>query len=167
MAYRYKQRWVRAFNSFDSNAKVGSNVAIVNGGTYLITGGFGGMGFAIAANLVHQHQANVILVHRSDFLKRTMEQLDCWNGKQDRISIKIMELQHGSNRMYCNLTPAGCFNEEQVKIMASEIQQYGLNGLIWAAGEIDYGGILLNRDKDELIQSVSSKVHGLLLFENT
>lgn len=167
VAYRYKQRWVRAFNSFDSNAKVGSNVAIVNGGTYLITGGFGGMGFAIAANLVHQHQANVILVHRSDFPGKG--QWSNWiaaNGKQDRISIKIMELQH-MEATGCTVTlrQLDVSNEEQVKIMASEIQQYGLNGLIWAAGEIDYGGILLNRDKNELIQSVSSKVHGLLLFE--
>ncbi|MEM7320349.1 MAG: type I polyketide synthase, partial [Pseudomonadota bacterium] len=43
------------------------------GGTYLITGGFGGIGQTLAADLLHRHSANVILLSRE-----TLPPRDAW-----------------------------------------------------------------------------------------
>src|SRR5262249_17299411 len=40
-----------------------------------------------------------------------------------------------------------------------------IKGLIWASGEVDHAGIIMNRKKEDFVNVLSSKVHGLLYFE--
>ncbi len=169
VAYRLKERWVPSFQSFKENEKLKSGIKIVNNGTYIITGGFGGMGFTIANNLVHQHEANVIIVYRSYFPER--RDWDNWlstKGTEDSISIKIQQvLKMESTGCNINLYQMDLSVEEQVKYFMLDIKSKNLkiNGLIWAAGEVDFGGIILNRTKKDFTKYISSKVHGLLLFD--
>ncbi|SKA48728.1 amino acid adenylation domain-containing protein [Chitinophaga eiseniae] len=153
VAYRHQQRWTPSFKPFVANERLASGVGIVRGGTYVVTGGTGGMGFTIARDLVMQHGANVVIVHRS-----SLE-----NNASLLRSIREME----DTGCQVTLFQANVADEEQVRQLA-ELLQSGkttVNGLIWAAGEVDFGGIMMNRDRDGLMKYVTSKIHGLLLFE--
>lgn len=166
VAYRFGKRW-KPF--FDLERATPSGVHIEKGGHYLITGGFGGMGFAMAKDLIYSHGANVHLVHRSDFPAR--DQWSEWlklHGAEEATSQKILELQ--------NMISTGCMltlhqvdvaEERQVRAFARVVkEEFGvLNGIIWAAGEVDYGGIIQHRDHDDFLKYLRSKVHGVLLFE--
>ncbi len=169
IAYRYKERWVQSFEVLPENEQTTSTIKIVENGTYLITGGFGGMGFTIAKDLVNQYKANVLLVHRSKFPERKE-----WNDwltnkeKEDLTSIRIREiLEMEKSGGKVDLYQVDVAEEDQVQNLTLKIKdKYAkLHGLIWAAGEIDSGGIILNREKENFAKYTSSKIHSLLLFE--
>jgi acyl transferase domain-containing protein/acyl carrier protein len=169
VSYRFNERWAPSFQDLSMDAQTGSNRKIMRNGVYVITGGFGGMGFAIARDLVMQKEANVVIVHRSAFPDK--DQWDRWlleKGPEDAVSRKIGQLldMERTGRQV-SLYRADISSEDQVKDLALYLKKTyrQINGLIWAAGEIDFEGILLNRDKEKLVRCITSKVHGVLLFE--
>ncbi|MBW8687217.1 non-ribosomal peptide synthetase/type I polyketide synthase [Chitinophaga rhizophila] len=153
VAYRYGQRWTPSFKTFVPNESYASGVQIVAGNTYLVTGGTGGMGFSVARDIVMEHDANVVIVHRSSIENRTEV-------------LQSMEEMRATGHQV-TLFQADIADEEQVQLFFDFLQSKGIavNGLIWAAGEVDFGGIMMNRDGKGLMQYVRSKIHGLLLFE--
>ncbi len=169
VCYRFGERWVPVFDTIEEHEKISTGVSIASGGTYLITGGTGGMGLSVAHDLVRNHSANVILLHRSFFpAKSDWEQWLLEKGKDDSTSRKIkqlleMENQGGQVALY----QVDVSKEGQIAALASEIKDnYSpLNGLIWAAGEVDYGGVIQQREPESFVSYLTSKVHGLLLFE--
>lgn len=169
IAYRYKERWVQSFEVLPENEKTASTIKIVENGTYLITGGFGGMGFTIAKDLVNQYKANVLLVHRSKFPERN--EWNDWllnNEKEDPTSIRIREiLEMEKTGGQVDLYQVDVAEEDEVQNLTIRIKEKypKLDGLIWAAGEIDAGGIILNREKENFTKYTASKVQSLLLFE--
>ena len=169
VAYRFRERWVQYPEAVTENDKTLSDVGIKRDGVYIITGGFGGMGFAVANDLVLNHHAHVVIVHRSDFPKR--ETWESWlqeKGSNNTTSQKIQQLKAmESTGCMVNLYQADMGVEEDVKQLLFYIKQKHTNikGLIWAAGEVDYGGIILKRSNEDFIKYTTSKIHGLLLFE--
>lgn len=169
IAYRYQERWKKSFAPLHIHEKTGSGVKIQSGATYIVTGGFGGMGFSIIKDLVNNHDAHIILVHRSSFpSKNDWDKYLAEHGEEDRTSEKIQEirkLEEGGSQI--DLYQVDISIEHQVGNFASQIKQANLNidGLIWAAGEVDYGGVMQNRDHEGFVKHLTSKVHGVLLFE--
>ena len=169
VAYRYNERWVETFETLEDNEKINSDVAIVENGVYVIVGGLGGIGLSIANELALKHSANIVIAHRSAFPEReTWGEWLSSNGEMDVISQKIQQIlaieNIGGN---VSLQQVDVSEENQVQhFMDSMHTNYSkVNGMIWAVGEVDYGGIILNRSKEDFIKYSSSKVHGLLLFE--
>lgn len=169
VAYRAKARWVPCYDAMAGNETVASQVSLLPKGTYLITGALGGIGFTLAEHLATQYQANLLLVHRSDFPAR-----DEWNnwlqlhGPDDEISKQVLQLQQweeGGSAIF--LYRADVTDEKQVRAIADQINVAHpvINGVIWAVGEIDYGGIMLNRAPEHFISYSNAKIAGLLLFE--
>jgi amino acid adenylation domain-containing protein len=169
VAYRDQERWVQSYQGLTENEKIKSGAKIIDGGTYLITGGLGGMGLTFASHLVRDFNADVIIVHRSAFPER--EEWHNWLSAREAgnpVSQKIkVLLDMVSTGRSVELYRADVANENQVQQLVRDIhgKHQHLNGLIWAAGEVDFGGIMLNRKKSDFYKYVSSKVHGLLLFE--
>lgn len=173
VAYRNGQRWIPGYETLTDNQELSSNVTIASRGVYIITGGFGGMGFSIAQDLVFKKGANVVLLHRSPFPDR-LEWPDLVAGK-DKVSGKGTDVIQKIEALI-KMEATGCIvqlhqvnvsEEAEVKNVLKEIkeQHSKINGLIWAAGEIDYGGIILNRNRESLIKYSSSKIEAVLLFE--
>jgi amino acid adenylation domain-containing protein len=169
VAYRFKESWVESFKVLEENEKVGSGIKIIKSGVYIIVGGLGGMGFTIANDLVHRNGANVILIYRSFFPKRKN-----WNnwltekGEKDPISQKIHQvLNMESVGSWVKLYQVDVSDEEQIRKCLLDIKRENLkvNGLIWAAGEVDSGGIIQKREKKDFIKFLTSKIHGIILFE--
>ncbi|HYE53806.1 MAG TPA: amino acid adenylation domain-containing protein [Chitinophagaceae bacterium] len=153
VAYRFHERWVQYFDALPEGVQTSSNVRIVDKGVYIVTGGFGGMGFSIASDLVHKHNANVVLLYRSDLSgrKEYMQQLQEMRATGCQVDLFQVDLS----------------SEDQVQnfLLGIKIKYPVINGLIWAAGEVDHGGIIQNRERVAFLQYLRSKVHGLLLFE--
>jgi len=169
VAYRHKERWVPSYQVLSENEKLRSGLAIVKGGTYMITGGMGGMGLTIANDLMSRHGAHVIIVHRSDFPERSKwEEWLLANGTEDAVSKKIRQLMNMEDTgSRIELFRLDISVEKEVRDFFGQIQQQHpkINGLIWAAGEVDFGGIILNREKEDFLQYTLSKINGVLLFE--
>lgn len=169
VAYRHQERWVRSYNQVPEDRSVSSGVDIIPGGHYIIVGGFGGIGFTIARDLVHRHGAQVIIIHRSPFPARNeWEQWLATTPATDHISKRIEAIrQMESTGSSISFYQADVAVEQEVKELVSQLRvQYPrINGLIWAVGEIDYGGILLNRSQETLERYLTGKVRGLLYFE--
>ncbi|MEW7293169.1 non-ribosomal peptide synthetase/type I polyketide synthase [Aquimarina sp. 2304DJ70-9] len=169
VAYRYKERWFKDIEPFSTNEKTVSNVSLTADGTYLIVGGTGGMGLSIVAQMSSEIQGNFILVHRNDFPKK--ENWNKWlktQGNDDEISKKIIQIQKIENLgSIVELHQLDVANESNVKDFSEKLvkNQVQINGLVWAAGEVDYGGIILNRSKEDFIKYSASKIHGIVLFE--
>jgi iturin family lipopeptide synthetase A len=169
VAYRHKERWVPCYQKLEKPEKMRSGVVIKENGVYIIAGGTGGMGFTIARLLVDKYHANVVLAHRSKFPERTdWEKWLTEKGEQDPTSGMIREI--------IDMEITGCsVSMFQVDVsIEGEVRGFinklkgrfdGINGLIWASGEVDHGGIILNRTREEFIRYISGKVHGLLYFD--
>jgi iturin family lipopeptide synthetase A len=173
VAYRNEQRWIPGYDTLTDNQELSSGVTIVPEGVYIITGGFGGMGFSIAQDLVFKKGANVVLLHRSAFPDRLawtdlLLNKDKASGKEADVIQKIEALiKMEATGCIVQLHQVNVSEEAEVKNVLEEIkeQHSKINGLIWAAGEIDYGGIILNRNRESLLKYSSSKIAAVLLFE--
>ena len=65
MAYRDGRRWVQAFEPARLNGSPAPIANLRQRGVYLITGGFGGFGLALARYLARTAQARLVLVGSS------------------------------------------------------------------------------------------------------
>ncbi|MCX7092177.1 MAG: amino acid adenylation domain-containing protein, partial [Methylobacter sp.] len=95
IAYRGKQRWLPSYQAVHlEQAKIKKRSLLKQQGTYLITGGLGGIGLTLAEYLAENFSANLILISRSTF----PEQKD-WAGwlesheECDETSLKSQALQ--------------------------------------------------------------------------
>lgn len=167
-AHRWMQAWHPFLEPIPASEVSAEETPIREGGVYLVIGGFGGMGFSVSKNLAVNHRANVILTHRSPFPAKEQWSKILASSDDEDLKLKITELQKmessGGNVTLCQLDVS---DEVAVKQFCGHLAKNhpGLDGLIWAAGEVDHGGIIRNRDAEAMISPLRSKVHGLLLFE--
>lgn len=90
VAYRGSDRWTRTFEPMGRRGVGGPAITLRDGGTYLITGGLGGIGLVLAEYLAKQARSKLALVGRSRFPAR--EEWDAWiaaHGDEDEVSRKI------------------------------------------------------------------------------
>lgn len=116
-------------------------------GTYLITGGLGGLGFQVAKHLAERYAARLILTGRSSLDTRKAAQL------------QVLEA-FGAEAVY---VPAHVADREQ---MATAIergsQRFGtIDGIVHAAG-IESSASLLGRDSGDIEAVLSPKMAGTL-----
>ncbi|MBG9687407.1 type I polyketide synthase [Bacillus mycoides] len=95
VAYRGNYRWSL---TYDANPLEVTDVKSANlrkGGVYLLTGGLGGIGLAIAEELARTLQAKLVLVGRSCFPdKQEWEQWISEHDEDDRITKRIKQVQN-------------------------------------------------------------------------
>ncbi|WP_108484034.1 type I polyketide synthase [Oceaniglobus ichthyenteri] len=143
--------------------------AFRDGGTYLITGGFGGIGLTVAADLIKRHQANIVLLSRTP-----LPTSDAWDkhlrthAPQDKVSCAINALRDleaiGGNVMVCT---ADVCDVDQMRTAAREATaRFGaISGVIHAAGVVD-DGPLLTKTQLEAESVFAPKVNGLRVIDD-
>ena len=65
VAYRNGRRWVESFEPVRLASPSSTNVPLRENGTYVVTGGLGGVGFALAEHLASHLRAKLVLVGRT------------------------------------------------------------------------------------------------------
>jgi hypothetical protein len=145
IAYRGRERWIQRFERvvFDETDELPP--LLRSGGTYLITGGLGGIGLVLARHLAQTVGARLALVGRSAF-----PQPDEWNdwitqnGPDDKISQKIKLLKEleslGAEVAVFSADVAD--HEEMSSVINGVYERFDtLHGVIHAAG-VAGGGII-------------------------
>ncbi len=170
IAFRGNQRWVRVFEQAELNGPSGTTAPLRERGVYLITGGFGGIGFALAEHLARTVKARLVLVGRTLFPGR--DNWAAFAGRDDVVARRIQQVQtleeQGAEVLAVN---ADVTNEADMRsVLEKARSQFGpINGVIHAAGVA--GGGMIQLKTDQMAESVlAPKLKGTLvldaLFEN-
>jgi acyl transferase domain-containing protein/thioesterase domain-containing protein/short-subunit dehydrogenase len=144
VAYRNGRRWVKSYQP--TPLPVANGEGFKQGGTYLVTGGLGGLALTCAEELARRCKAKLILVGRTEMPARSE-----WAGYlasygvQDKLGSSMATIQRiedaGGEALYCR---ADITNPEAMRRVVAEAKgRFGsIDGVIHTAGVV----------KDELIQ---------------
>jgi acyl transferase domain-containing protein/acyl carrier protein len=168
IAYRGHHRWVQDFEPVRLDETLTEKPRLRNGGVYLITGGLGGVGLALAEYLAQTVQAKLILLGRSTFPNRNeWEQWLSTHEPQDSISLKIQKLQDiealGAEVMVVSADVANF--AEMSDAIAQANNQFGqIHGVIHAAA-VPGGGMIQLKTLEATASALAPKVRGTRVLE--
>ncbi len=137
-------------------------------GTYLITGGFGGIGLSLAERMIREADVNVVLVARDGL--PAQEERDAYlrgHGPNDKISRRIRAVQRlealGGQILCCGADV--CNVDEMKSVIRQATEKFGtINGVIHAAGVID-DAPLLAKSPSDIDDVLAPKLHGTQVLE--
>ncbi len=173
VAYRGGRRWVQAFEPvrIESDAADGPSPRLREEGVYLITGGLGRIGLALAEHLAGTVKAKLVLTSRSGLPARTEWQ--AWlseHDENDATSTKIQRVQAlealGAKVLVVSADAADL--QQMQKVLKQTAELFGpINGVIHAAGvlEGESFGSILETNKEDCDSQFQPKVNGLFVLE--
>ena len=171
VAYRRGQRWVQTFNPVRLPAPAAEAVRLRDRGVYLIVGGLGGVGFALATYLAKAARARLVLTGRSMLPPRGNWKgwLDS-RGSADPTSVKIRrvrKLEELGAEVVVATADAADADAMDAALRQAERQFGPLDGVIYAAGIV--GGetfrMIQTLDRDACEVQFHPKVTGLLALD--
>jgi amino acid adenylation domain-containing protein len=170
VAYRRGKRYIKTYELTELSEPKGRVTRLREKGVYLITGGLGHIGAALAEYLVKQVKARVILLGRTPLPPE--EQWERNNQEQpDRIKNKLKKIRHlqelGGEVMAFGFDIT---DEKQLRkaVLQAEERFGKINGIIHAAGETTGKSILCpiaNITEKEFLQQYRTKITGLRVLE--
>jgi acyl transferase domain-containing protein/acyl carrier protein len=164
VAWRDGERWVQTYQRLRVPPAGAQHPRLQRRGVYLLTGGTGGIGLAIAEQLVRKFSARIVLLSRSPMPERSAWQdYTRTHGAEERTSRrlqKLLELENAGAELL--VLQADVCNAEQLRRAAQEIEQrFGtLNGIIHSAG-VAGGGMALLKTDAQASQVLAPKVEGV------
>lgn len=149
VAYRRGQRWQRHFEKIVLPAS--KNSLLKDGGTYLISGGFGGVGATFARHLAATRQANLILISRSPVLAHDLE-----DNPKAALMHQLVELGATVLPLAVDVTD----REGMETAVSQAVAQFGqIDGILHTAGCID-DQLLVQKSVASAQNVLSAKVQG-------
>ncbi|MCH2164561.1 MAG: KR domain-containing protein [Marinovum sp.] len=139
-----------------------------DGGAYLVTGGFGGIGLSVAERLVAEGAKHIGLVSRSALPERS-----AWDrhiadfGPLERISRRIAAVQQlEAQGAAVHVVQADVCNQPAMEKATKDFRQAadGIHGVVHAAGVINDGPLMAKRPA-EIEDVFTPKIHGLQVLD--
>ncbi|GBC61780.1 type I polyketide synthase [Desulfonema ishimotonii] len=171
VALRGAHRWIQTFEPVRLAHPAGNEQSrLREKGVYLITGGLGGMGLALAEYLAQAVKARLILTGRSAFPEPT--EWESWlsaHGPEEDTSRKILKLRElealGAEVM---AVCADVADPERMKAVIGQAEKrFGpVNGVVHTAGLADYAGVIRRRSREETEPILAPKVRGTLVLDH-
>ncbi|MGD2085135.1 MAG: SDR family NAD(P)-dependent oxidoreductase [Candidatus Aminicenantes bacterium] len=171
VAYRGACRWYESFQpiAVDKDKSSPKKGRLKEKGVYLVTGGFGGMGFVLAEHLVKTLNAKLILV--DIITPPTGEKLDPWLYSDERKKDiqskkqKIKEWESHGGKILVNDMDVSNY-QGMKKVISQAEKQFGhINGVVHAAGLIDYAGVIRRRTREMTEALLAAKIKGTLVLD--
>jgi acyl transferase domain-containing protein/thioesterase domain-containing protein/acyl carrier protein len=170
VAYRGKHRWVQTFESIDADSTKSLPISdfLVEDGVYLITGGLGGIGLALAEFLAKRVHARLVLINRTPLPERSS--WDAWlheSQPEDAIYQKIVQLKHLEECGAKVLTlSADVTDETQMHATLRQVTESvgTIHGVIHAAGVVE-DGLIVNKQMESVHRVLEAKVQGTLVLQ--
>lgn len=169
VAYRGAYRWLESYEPVRIGPTNEQQIPLRLGGTYLITGGLGGIGLALSQYLARDFQAKLILTGRSKLPDRSdWENYIASNDKNDPVVqclLQIRELEElGAEVM---LIQADVADSDAMRAgIASARDRYGaINGVVHAAG-VPGTGIMQLKTREAADAVLRPKVQGTLVLDS-
>lgn len=166
-SYRRGERYIERFEQYHPVPEKDWEPQLKEKGIYLITGGFGGMGFSIATFLAKTFRARCVLVGRSPF--PPADEWKEYSGRNKKISMfikKMLELEVLGAEFL--VVPTDITDRDQVSALEKKIEQrWGapLDGIIHTAGLVDYNGVIQNRPREKTAESAAPKIEGTIILD--
>ena len=165
VAYRDNRRWTRGVEPLRGQQRL----ELPDKGVYLITGGLGGIGLALAQSLARSVRARLVLVSRSALPPRQEWESRLQRHDEDsRLANRISTIQSIEKAggevlaLSADVTNA----QEMRRVVAQARQQFGrINGVIHAAGVLD-DALILNKNAAAASRVLAPKVRGTLVLES-
>jgi acyl transferase domain-containing protein/acyl carrier protein len=167
VAYRDGQRLVQRFLSMPLTVAPTQPARLRQRGVYLITGGLGGIGLALAHDLAQSVNARLVITSRTQFPQR--EKWQQWldeNKQNDAVSQKILKLRKiESDGAEVLVLSADVADESQMRTVLQHAEdRFGpINGVIHSAG-VGGGGIIQAKVQSESAAAMAAKVEGTRLL---
>jgi acyl transferase domain-containing protein len=171
VAYRGACRWLESYEPIESKIDKNSprETRLKEKGVYLVTGGFGGMGFVLAEYLVSTLKAKLVLV---DLLTPPSgEKLDKWLYSDERKKElqdkknKIKEWETRGAEIQVHDVDVSDYRGMKEVISQGEAQFGEINGVIHTAGLIDYAGVIQRRTREMTEELLAARIKGTLVLD--
>jgi phthiocerol/phenolphthiocerol synthesis type-I polyketide synthase E len=166
VALRGKHRWQQVFRSLELSN--GEALPLRPQGTYIFTGGLGGVGLALAEALAKEVQANLVLVTRTSFPDRETWD-DCLQEGHHQHSFaqkihQLLAIERLGSRVI--VASADVTNREQMRELVERTRQQfqTIHGVVHCAGVAD-GALIHTRTKAWDQHVLSAKVLGTLILD--
>jgi polyketide synthase PksJ len=165
IAYRGFKRWVRSYEPVRLE-RIAENhkrlLPLKKRGVYLITGGLGGMGLALAEYLAREWQARLVLVSRTSLPPR-----DRWENSDDRRVKKVRHLESLGAEVLTAAADAAHSDRMREVVEQAEARFGPVNGVIHAAGVLSGRSFqaAARLTVPACQEQFSAKIHGLLALE--
>ncbi len=166
VALRGPDRWIPSLESLPLGPATVSPFR--DGGVYVITGGFGGLGLSVARHLAHAHGARIALLGRHFLPPR--EAWDKWIASHDaqdesvRRMLMVRELEAAGATVLpveADVTDARAL-KKAVELVRQRLG--ALHGVFHAAGTLDDGALQV-RAAESAQRVLAPKVQGTLALE--
>ncbi|MGW4820642.1 SDR family NAD(P)-dependent oxidoreductase [Streptomyces sp. NPDC004227] len=173
LALRGRHWWARGFDRTDRIDRAalvgGDRTGLRDGGVYLVTGGLGGIGLAMAEHIAAAADRPVLgLLGRSAFPPPAdWDAYLAGHDDNDPTSTRIRRLRHlGSLGARVVLLRADVTDEEQTQRAVADLRAAAgpLNGVVHAAG-LPSQGMIVTKSPADAGQVLAAKTHGLLVLD--
>ncbi len=167
VALRAGERWCEAFEPLHLEVPAEETVPLRAGGTYVVTGGLGGIGFTLARHLAEHYQARLVLTGRSDLgPEATWQQRHddpATSPAQRRKLARLLELRRLG--AVVDVRTADVTDASQMRsVLARALEHHGrVDGVIHAAG-VPGGGTLQRKRDDDARSVLAPKVSGTVVL---
>jgi acyl transferase domain-containing protein len=173
VAYRGSARWIQQYEPapFEPALKGGikpskneQQIALKTGGSYLITGGLGGVGLVFAEHLARRTKGQIILTSRSPLPPRTQWDALLQSAETpDTLKRKLRGVQSiealGASVLVLEADPVDL--TAMRRLLADVQRELGpIHGIIHAAGMAG-AGIIQAKQRDQALAVLAPKVHGM------
>ncbi|MFJ6808473.1 SDR family NAD(P)-dependent oxidoreductase [Streptomyces anulatus] len=164
VAHRGRRRWLPHMEPCPLPAPDSSRPLIRPGGGYLVCGGLGGIGLALAEHVLREG-GNVLLTRRTPFPPR-----DRWaelpaDSPDGRIAQRVLAAERSGARALVLSADLTSLTAMRDAVATARREFGGLHGVVHAAGVTDPAGVVQRRDRDGTDQAVASKTTGTLVLE--
>lgn len=170
VALRGNRRWVQTFESLQLPQQDLQAAHLREGGVYLITGGLGGIGLAVAEYLARTVSARLVLVGRSGLPSRH-EWQHILESQGEATSIgrqirKILDLEASGAKVL--VLRADVSDEAQMQdVMRQAIAMFGtIHGVFHVAG-VPGAGLIQLKTPEQAARVLLPKVQGTLTLEHS
>lgn len=164
VAYRNGERYIEEL--YKTKLENKEEYRVIEGSTYLITGGTGGIGLSIAEHIAAE-KLTIILVNRSKYPERERWDEVIKEGKNEKLVQTLKTIQEIEKKgTTVELYQADISVETEVQALADHIETNykKLEGIFHCAGNAG-DGMLLNRSLERMDSVIMPKVCGTYLLD--